>query len=449
MKIQLPLSIEYVLSTLKNNGYEGYIVGGCVRDFLMGKTPHDYDVTTSATPEQVKACFKNNKVIETGLKHGTLTVLVDGENVEITTYRIDGDYKDNRHPDSVIFSTNIEDDVKRRDFTVNSIAYNSETGFVDLFNGRADIEAGIITCVGNADKRFNEDGLRILRALRFASVLGFDISKETSDSIHRNKNLINNVSVERIWVEFKKLLCGKKAHIILEEYYDVIGVFIPEILRMVGFEQNNPYHCYDVFRHTVEAIKNAPDDIVIRIAAFFHDIGKPHTYFADENGNGHFYSHAKVSEHIANDVLIRLKSDNYTRETVCMLVKHHDRQIEENSKAVKRLIAKFSFDFVRKLLLLKRCDTLGQTPEIHNERCAYLDRISMLVDNIENEGLCLSLRTLEINGNDLISLGITEGRLIGNILDLTLKAVIDEKVPNNKSELLKFAKELINKRKNT
>lgn len=443
MGIILPSGIEYVLSTLKNNGYEGYIVGGCVRDFLMGKTPHDYDVTTSATPEQVKACFKQNKVIETGLKHGTVTVIVDGENVEITTYRIDGDYKDNRHPDKVIFSTNIEDDVKRRDFTVNSIAYNPEKGFVDLFNGRGDIEAGIITCVGNADERFNEDGLRILRALRFASVLGFDISKETSDSIHRNKNLINNVSIERIWVEFKKLICGKNAHIILEEYVDVIGVFIPEILETVGFEQNNPYHCYNVFKHTVVAIKNAPYDVIIRLAVFFHDIGKPRTYFTDDNGIGHFYSHAKVSEQIANDVLIRLKSDNLTREKVCMLVKYHDRQIEENAKSVKRLLAKFSFEDVRSLLSLKRCDTLGQTPEIHNERCAYLDRIGRLVDEIENEGACLSLRTLNINGNDLKALGISEGRLIGKILDLALKSVIDEKIPNEKNELLKFAEEFI------
>lgn len=443
MKIILPMGIEYVLSTLKNNGYEGYIVGGCVRDFLMGQTPHDYDVTTNATPEQVKACFKQNKVIETGLKHGTVTVLVDGENIEITTYRIDGDYKDNRHPDNVFFSTKIEDDVKRRDFTVNSIAYNPEKGFVDLFDGRGDIEAGIITCVGNADERFNEDGLRILRALRFASVLGFDISKETSDSIHRNKSLINNVSAERILEEFKKLICGKKAHMIFEEYVDVIGVFIPEILEMVGFEQNNPYHCYDVFKHTVAAVKNAPDNVIIRLAAFFHDVGKPRTYFADENGIGHFYSHAKVSEKIANDVLIRLKSDNFTREKVCMLVRYHDRQIEENAKSVKRLLAKLSFEDVRLLLTLKRCDTLAQTPEIHNKRCAYLDRIGSLVDEIENEGACLSLRTLNINGNDLIALGIDEGKLIGEILNSALKSVIDEKIPNNKNELLKFVEKFI------
>ena len=443
MKIILPSNIEYVLTTLENNGYEAYIVGGCVRDFLLGKTPYDYDVTTNATPEQVKACFLKNKVIETGLKHGTVTVLTDDGNVEITTYRIDGDYKDNRHPDKVIFSANIEDDVKRRDFTVNSIAYNPQKGFVDLFNGRDDIETGIITCVGNPDERFNEDALRILRALRFASVLGFDISSETSDSIHRNKNLINNVSVERIWSEFKKILCGKNAHIILEEYVDVIGVFIPEILKTVGFEQNNPYHCYDVFKHTVVAIKNSPYNVIIRLAAFFHDIGKPHTYFTDEKGIGHFYSHAKVSEKIVYDVLLRLKSDNFTREKVCMLVRYHDRQIEETTKAVKRLLTKLSFDDVRSLLLLKRCDTLGQTPEIHNERCAYLDRIGKLVDKIENEGACLSLRTLEINGNDIKTLGITEGKLIGKILNSALKSVIDEKIPNDKNMLLEFAEKFI------
>ncbi|MBR5773515.1 MAG: HDIG domain-containing protein, partial [Clostridia bacterium] len=312
MKIALPACIQYVISTLNDNGYESFIVGGCVRDYLMGKTPHDYDVTTSATPEQVKTCFNNNKVIETGIKHGTVTVLVDGESVEITTYRIDGEYKDNRHPELVTFSKTIDEDLRRRDFTVNAIAYNPEKGFVDLFNGIQDIKNGVISCVGNPDERFNEDGLRILRALRFTSVLDFEISKETSDSIHRNKMLILNVSPERIWTEFKKLLCGKNVRRVLLEYSDVIGVFIPEILDSVGFEQNNPYHCYDVLTHTAHAVENAPDDVVIRLAAFFHDIGKPSVYSEDENG-GHFYSHAKVSEEITNAVLTRLRCDNLTK----------------------------------------------------------------------------------------------------------------------------------------
>lgn len=442
--ITLSSSIEYVLSTLKNNGYEGYIVGGCVRDILMGMTPHDYDITTNATPEQVKLCFAHNRVIETGIRHGTVTVVVSGENVEITTYRVDGEYKDNRHPDKVCFSTRIEDDVKRRDFTVNSIAYNPEKGFVDLFNGRQDIEKGIITCVGDADERFNEDALRILRALRFSSVLGFDISKETAESIHRNKELINNVSPERIWTEFKKLICGKNVHMIMSQYVDVIGVFMPEILEMVGFEQNNPYHCYDVFEHTLHAIDNAPDDIIIRLSALFHDIGKPDTYTEDENG-GHFYSHAKISEDIACSVLTRLRCDNYTKQRVCTLVKYHDRQIDENKKAVKRLLLQLSFDGVRDLLTLKRCDNLAQVPRIREERCAYLDRIRLLVDEIESEGACLSLRTLNINGNDLKSLGIAEGRLIGEVLNSALKMVIDEKLPNEKEKLLNFAAEFVKK----
>ena len=443
MNITLPSAIEYVLSTLENNGYECFIVGGCVRDFLMGKMPHDYDVTTSATPEQIKECFKCHKVIETGIKHGTITVVINGENIEITTYRIDGDYKDNRHPEQVEFSKNIEDDVKRRDFTINSIAYNPRSGFVDLFNGRTDIENGVITCVGNADERFNEDALRILRALRFASVLGFDISYETSDSIHKNKALIGNVSMERIWIEFKKLICGINAHKVFLEYVDVIGVFIPEILKTVGFEQNNPYHCYDVFEHTVNAVKNAPDDVIIRLAAFFHDIGKPCVYSQDENGVGHFYSHGKVSEEIANAALTRLRCDNFTKEKVCMLVKYHDRPIELNERAIKKLLTKLSFEDVRSLLVLKRCDTLAQSPDIHNERCAYLDKIGELVDKIEADDACLSLHSLSIDGNDMKLLGIREGRAIGELLDLVLDSVINEKLPNEKDALLDYVKNLI------
>ena len=445
MNITLPSTIEYVLSALENNGYECFIVGGCVRDFLMGKMPHDYDVTTSATPEQIKECFKCHKVIETGIKHGTITVVINGENIEITTYRIDGDYKDNRHPEQVEFSKNIEDDVKRRDFTINSIAYNPRSGFVDLFNGRTDIENGVITCVGNADERFNEDALRILRALRFASVLGFDISYETSDSIHKNKALIGNVSMERIWIEFKKLICGINAHKVFLEYVDVIGVFIPEILKTVGFEQNNPYHCYNVFEHTVNALKNAPDDVIIRLAAFFHDIGKPCVYSQDENGVGHFYSHGKVSEEIANAALTRLRCDNFTKEKVCMLVKYHDRPIELNERAIKKLLTKLSFEDVRSLLVLKRCDILAQSPDIHNERCAYLDKIGELVDKIEADDACLSLHSLSIDGNDLKLLGIKEGRAIGELLDLVLDSVINEKLPNEKDALLDYVKNLIKK----
>lgn len=445
MNIALPSSIEYTLSMLENSGYECYIVGGCVRDFLMGKPPHDYDVTTNATPEQIKECFMRHKIIETGIKHGTVMVIIDGENIEITTYRIDGSYKDNRHPEQVVFSKNIEDDVKRRDFTINSIAYNPKSGFVDLFNGRADIENSIITCVGNADERFNEDALRILRALRFASVLGFDISDEISDSIHKNKALISNVSVERIWIEFKKLICGINAHKVISEYVDVIGVFMPEILKTVGFEQNNPYHCYDVFEHTLNAIKNAPNDVIIRLATLFHDIGKPCVYSQDENGVGHFYSHGKFSEKIAENVLTRLRCDNLTKEKVCLLVRYHDRPIELNEKAVKKLLTKLSFEDVRSLLILKRCDTLAQSPDIHTERCSYLDKISELVDKIESDKSCLSLRSLSINGDDLKLLGIKEGRTIGELLDLVLDSVINDELTNEKDILLDFVKNHIKK----
>ncbi|MBR5273101.1 MAG: HD domain-containing protein [Clostridia bacterium] len=439
MRFTLPDKIEWVLSTLNAAGYEAYIVGGCVRDLLMGKTPNDYDITTSALPLQVKECFKNEKIIETGLQHGTITLVIDGENIEITTYRIDGEYNDNRRPESVEFSNSIEDDLKRRDFTVNAIAYNLDKGFVDLFSGRNDIEKGVINCVGDADKRFGEDALRILRALRFSSVLGFDISKATSDSIHRNKNLILNVSVERIWIEFKKLICGKNAYNVLLEYYDVVGVLIPEMLKSVNFEQNTPYHCFDVYKHTITAVNNAPYDEIIRLSLFFHDIGKPYVYSEHESGTGHFYGHAKRSEEIVNTVLTRLKSDNFTKEKVCMFVKYHDRLIDESEKAVKRLLTKLSFDDLRTLLIIKRCDNLAQAPHVHAERCAHIDRLNAIIDKIERDGACLSLRTLNINGNDLKALGFKEGKIIGKILNLALQSVINEEVANERERLLKFA----------
>ncbi len=438
--IYLPDEVTAALRKLSENGFEAYIVGGCVRDSLMGEKPKDYDITTSAEPEEVKKVFRRFRVIETGIKHGTVTVLVSGIPLEITTFRIDSDYADNRHPENVTFTKSLEEDTARRDFTMNAVAYNDKTGISDFHGGQKDIENKIIRCVGNADKRFCEDALRIMRAIRFSSVLGFEIEKETKDAIFRNKELLKNISHERIAGELVKLLCGKNVKNILIEYIDVLGVVIPELLAMKGFDQKNPHHIYDVLTHTAAAVENIDPEPVLRLTALFHDIGKPRC-FSEKDGIGHFYGHAKLSEEITFNVMTRLKFDNVTKSTVTKLVKIHDVQIEEKESAVKRFLGKNSPEIFFMLLKMKRADTLSQNPEVLS-RLEYLDRLEKLANEILDSEECFSLKDLEINGNDLISLGIKPGKNIGKILNELLDGVISGNITNEKKELLNAAENL-------
>lgn len=438
-KINIPDYCRRIMAVLNKNGFEAFLVGGCVRDNLMGIIPHDYDITTNATPDEMLRIFSGFRVIETGLKHGTITVVIDENNVEITTYRIDGEYDDNRHPKEVSFTRNLKDDLKRRDFTVNAMAYNDEQGLVDLFGGKDDLDNKVIRCVGEPDKRFKEDGLRILRAIRFASVLKFSIAEETAKSIHKNKELLKNISAERIFAEFKRLLCGENMEEILILYKDVIAEFIPEIKPCFDFDQNTKYHCYDVYTHIVKTVSAIECDEKLRLSCFFHDIGKPQVYFTDENGTGHFYGHNKTSFDITEKVLKRLKCDNETLKFVLKSVKYHDTEILPTEKAVKRFINKTSPQFLRSLLKIKRADAAAHAQQ-YRDREEYIKSVLSVLSKIEQENQCFSLKKLAINGSDLIKLGYKPNEKMGEMLNNLLFAVIDGKVKNEKEELIKFIK---------
>ena len=438
--IILPIPVLRALSVLEAYGYEGYTVGGCVRDSLLGRAPNDWDITTNATPDEMKACFKDFRVIETGIRHGTLTVIVDGMQLEITTYRNDGEYLDNRHPVQVTFSEHIEDDLSRRDFTVNAMAYHPTKGLVDLFGGREDLQNRAVRAVGDAKTRFCEDGLRILRAIRFASVLDFDIAEDTAKAVHECRNLLSGIAAERIREEFCKLICGKGAVRILREYIDVVAIFLPELSRCVGFEQNTKYHCYDVFEHTLQALALCENtDLVTRLGILLHDIGKPLCYTEDEKG-GHFKGHAPAGVEITKEVLARLRFDNETVRRMALLVEWHDISLSAEKKRVKRLMQKLSDADILRLLEVKRCDRLAHAKN-YREIPPGLALIPSVIDEIRAEDACLSLRTLAVGGDDLMELGIPKGKQIGEMLHALLEEVIEERLPNEKNALLQAAKE--------
>ena len=435
--ITIPAHARLVMQRLENAGYEAYVVGGCVRNALLAIPPNDWDMTTVARPEEMQVCFSDLHVIETGLKHGTLTVMVDGEPIEVTTYRNDGEYADNRHPVSVTFSTEVREDLARRDFTVNAMAYHPVRGLVDLFGGREDLEARVIRCVGDPATRFREDGLRILRALRFASVLDFSIDPETSQAVHACAHLLDNIAAERIREEFCKLICGRGAVRILREYIDVIGRFLPELLACVGFEQNTKYHCFDVFEHTLAALSFCRGRLLERLAVLFHDIGKPLCYTEDENG-GHFKGHAVESVRMVREITQRLRFDNKTGERLALLVDYHDREIPPTLPSVKRLMRKMSDEDISILMEVKRADRLAHAP-LYSTPSPALEQIPRLVAEIRAADACLSLASLAVKGDDLMAIGVPKGRRIGLLLGALLDDVIEERLPNEREALLKEA----------
>ena len=444
LDITLPMPVARALSLLEARGYEAFTVGGCVRDSLLGRVPNDWDITTNATPEQMKTCFEDFRVIETGIQHGTLTVIIDGTQLEITTYRNDGEYLDNRHPAQVTFSKHIEDDLSRRDFTVNAMAYHPQKGLIDLFDGRVDLKAHVIRCVGDAKTRFEEDGLRILRAIRFASVLDFAIEEKTAKAVHDCKNLLSGIAAERIREEFCKLICGRGAVRILRDYIDVISVFLPELGACVGFEQNTKYHCFDVFEHTLQALALCENgDLITRLGILLHDIGKPLCYTEDEQG-GHFKGHAPVGVEITKNALSRLRFDNETIRRMELLVEWHDIPLSAEKKRVKRLMQKLSNTDILRLLEIKRCDRLAHAKDFQ-ELPPDLALIPSVIEEIRAEDACLSLKTLAIDGADLMAIGIPEGKKIGTMLHTLLDDVIEERLPNEKNALLQAAKERIKK----
>jgi len=442
-KIKLPSEAERALAVLESAGYEAYVVGGCVRDSLLGKEPNDWDITTNATPKQTCDCFSNFRVIQTGIQHGTVTVIIDGTQLEITTYRCDGAYLDNRHPAQVTFSKRIEDDLSRRDFTVNAMAYHPKRGIVDLFGGCDDLARGVIRCVGVAKTRFEEDGLRILRAVRFASVLDFVIEEHTAKAVHQCRSLLSNIAAERIREEFCKLICGVGAVRILRDDIDVIEQFLPELAACVDFDQNTKYHCYDVFEHTLQALALCNGDLVTRLGVLFHDIGKPRCYTEDENG-GHFKGHAHIGVAMVEEIFSRLRFDRATTERIKLLVELHDLPISPEKKAVKRLMQRLTDEDIFRLLEIKRCDRLAHA-EFFRVLPPELEQIPHLVREIREEDACLSLKKLQIGGDDLIHMGVPTGKRIGTILQFLLDEVIEERLPNERQALLQAAEEQIKK----
>ncbi len=442
--MKLPEHIQKALEILTGSGFEAWVVGGCVRDMIMGKTPYDYDITTSALPGQTAKCFENYTVVETGIKHGTVTIVMYGENIEITTYRVDGDYLDNRRPENVSFTHSLIEDLARRDFTMNAIAYNPAIGVIDPYGGRRDIEKRTIRCVGNPDRRFNEDGLRILRGLRFASQTGFKIEEETALAIRENKHLINNLSSERIFAELKKLVVGDNAPNIIKEYTDVLGEILPEILPMKGFKQNTKYHCYDVLDHSLEMLKNSDKDMILKLTALLHDVGKPKAFFEDESGVSHFKGHATIGAKMAAKIFSRLKADNYTKNMVCELIAEHSIKMNITRTEIKKYISKKGFEFTKLLLKVKKADASAKAEEYRNP--AEIVEAENLVEEIQKSGEPIFISNLEINGKDLVKMGIS-GKKVGEILDRLLEAVIQEQTKNNREKLLNLAEEMIENEK--
>jgi len=440
--ININNNAQILINILEKNGFEGYIVGGCVRDSLLCKTPHDFDICTSATPNQMQQCFKDYHIIETGIAHGTITVMVEHEPFEVTTYRVDGEYIDNRHPCKVNFVSSLKEDLSRRDFTINAMAYNEKAGLVDYFGGQDDLRNKLIRCVGDADTRFSEDALRILRALRFASVYGFEIEKSASDSIHSLKGLLKNISPERINFEFCKLICGIGAEQILTDYIDVIGVFIPEVLATKGFNQNNPHHIYDVWTHTVKSVVSIPPEKALRLAMLFHDIGKPVCYTQGKDGTGHFYGHPKHSVEILTTIMKRLKFDNDIIKQVQTLVSYHDNDIIAENKSIKRWLNKIGEESLRKLILVKKADLSAKSDMGKKQQQANLTACEKCIDEVIKQGECFSLKDLSVDGKDLLQIGITQGRTIGMALQNLMNMVIDGQIENDKPKLIKLAKEL-------
>ena len=443
MVIKIPQQVNTVIEILNANGHSAYVVGGACRDILMDKSAHDWDVTTSALPEETSSLFSDFRVIETGIKHGTVTVIVDSVSIEVTTYRIESGYSDNRHPDSVSFTDKIEDDLARRDFTVNAIAYSTISGTVDPYGGIADIEKKIIRCVGDPDTRFNEDALRILRALRFSSVLGFEIEEKTKASIKRNFRLLSNISAERIFAEVCKMLCGNDIGRILRDFSEVIFFIMPELEPMKNCLQNHERHIYDVWGHTVAAVSSVKPETHLRFATLLHDSGKPHVRTTDEKGIDHFYHHSKKSLKIAEDILLRLKCSNKFRKTVCDLVGHHDFLPDKISKKTyKKYIAALGAETVRDLFYIREADIRAQNPVfLENELSANEIGLNILSE-IENENACFRISDLHISGKELACAGIPASPEMGKILEQLLDEVMSEKLENEKNALLNRAKEI-------
>lgn len=429
----IPESVQLCLNRLENAGFEAYIVGGCVRDALLGLTPQDYDMCTSALPEQTEAVFSDFPLVLAGKKHGTVGVVIDGSVVEITTYRTEGGYTDNRHPEWVKFVPTIEEDLSRRDFTVNSMAYSPSRGLADPFGGRADLEAKILRAVGDPQTRFREDSLRILRGVRFAVKYALTPEDATMDAMVELRNLMDNLARERVFDELCKLLLLVDMEDLLR-FAPILAAVIPELEPMIGFDQRSPHHAYDLYKHTAGVTGGVPRELTLRWAALLHDTGKITTFTLDENGRGHFYGHAKFSAEIADRVLRRLKAPTKLREDAVRLIELHMHRFEEDKKVLRRWLSRLGSATMDDLLKLQEAD-LGSKGTGKVREMDQFSRLRQLIAEIEAENACLHIKDLAVNGNDLMALGLS-GREIGTALNRLLELVLDEQLPNEKQALL-------------
>ena len=442
--MNLPENVKYIITTLENAGYEGYAVGGCVRDTVLGRNPDDWDITTSASPQQAKQLFA--KTIDTGIQHGTITVLLGKETYEVTTYRIDGEYEDSRHPKEVIFTSNLLEDLKRRDFTINAMAYNDRSGMVDAFGGMEDLKNGLIRCVGNPRERFTEDALRMMRAVRFSGQLGYTIEKETAEAVTELAPTLEKISAERICTELTKLMVSDNPDYLKKAYeMGMTDVFLPEFNETMVTTQNHPHHCYSVGEHILHSLTMVRKDKLLRFAMLFHDMGKPLTKTTDENGIDHFYGHAAHSAEIADRVMKRLRFDNDTRRKVVTLVKYHDLKIGLTPKQVRKAIVTVGEELFPLLLEVKRGDFLAQSMYMREEKEAELAELSRIYAQILEEKNCISLKDLAITGSDLIQAGMKPGKEIGEVLEYLFETVLDNPEDNTKEILLEKAADRIEK----
>lgn len=436
--MKLPQDVMTILSRLRDGGWEAFVVGGCVRDLLMGKEPHDWDICTSALPQETRACFPELSVVETGIRHGTVLLLLNGVGYEVTTYRTEGAYSDHRHPDGVRFVRAVREDLARRDFTINAMAYHPETGVVDPFGGREDLQKGVLRCVGNPEERFREDPLRILRLLRFAARLGFAVEPETARGALALRGELDYIARERVFAELKGLLVGEYVLPVLREGREVLAQCIPELVPMFDHPQDNPHHCYDIWGHTIHTVAAVEPTETLRLTMLFHDIGKPDCFTHDEAGIGHFHGHPARSVQLAEEILTRLRCDSRTKEDVLALVAWHDRLRVFHRRSLCRVLRELGERRTRLLFPVLRADAMGKAPAYRERDLQAIAEGEALLDALLREGLCLSLRDLQVNGRDIAALGCT-GQEIGRVLGALLEEVQEERLENRREVLLRRA----------
>lgn len=438
IRISMPPKAKYIIEVIQHAGFEAYVVGGCVRDSILGREPEDWDITTSARPEQIKELFP--RTIDTGIQHGTVTVMLDRETFEVTTYRIDGKYEDSRHPSEVTFTPNLREDLRRRDFTINAMAYNDESGLVDIYGGLEDIRGQIIRCVGEAGERFREDALRIMRAIRFSAQLGYVIEEKTKEAIRQMAPTLRAISAERIQVELVKLLTSPHPDYLRDAYdMGVTKVILPEFDVCMETPQRHPHHMYNVGEHTLHALANIEPDRILRISMLLHDIGKPATLKVDADGITHFHGHNVAGEKMAEEILKRLRFDNHTIDIVCRMVLYHDygNSVLPDMRVVRRAINRVGEDAFPLLFPIKRADVSAQSDYLRQEKLDTIDKWQQMYEKVTQEKQCVSLRELAVTGRDLIDAGMEPGPRMGRQLQELLELVLDHPEYNTKEYLLK------------